>query len=490
MMEHRNILATFLVSIILGVGSITYAQVTTSKIFNIIEYGAVGDGVTMNTTVVQKVINACSESGGGTVWVPAGRFVIGTVQVKSNVTLSLDYGAELLGSQVKKDYPVDHLQPAREGNSECLLYAKNAVNIRFEGLGIIDGRGTPKFFPRRAGPNGKDDRPRLFRFENCENLTFSGLTYRNPAFWGIHLIDCLNVHFTGVTVRMRNNNFNNDGLDLDGCENVLIENCDIVSGDDAICLKSSLNPCRNIVVRDCILSSNTAGIKFGSSSYGGFIDVDISNCYFYDCPMGAIKLQSVDGGRLENVSISRIMMERVGSPLFIRLGNRGRNYTKNTETGSSQGPDVKPEGGGVGSIKNIRISNVVAQVSIEDREKAAQALYKNLKVDDTPGVTDKEKAMAGPIMITGIPGHLVEDVVMENIEISYPGLGTKADAKREVPEDIARYPEQFFFGPLPAWGAYIRHGKNITFKNVQMKLRDLDARERIVLDDVDGFVKE
>ena len=456
-------------------------------IFNVKDYGAIGDGVAMDTVALQKAIDVCSEAGGGTVWIPAGRFVIGTVQVKSNVTLSLDYGAELLGSQNKKDYPIDHLRPAREGNSECLLYAEDATNIRFEGLGVIDGRGTPEFFPKRAGPGGKDDRPRLIRFENCENLTFSGLTYKNPAFWGIHLIDCRNVHFTGVTVRMRNNHSNNDGLDIDGCENVLIENCDIVSGDDAICLKSSLNPCRNVVVRDCIVSSAAAAVKFGTSSYGGFIDVDISNCYFYDCPMGAIKLQSVDGARLENVSISRIVMEDVGSPLFIRLGNRGRTYTKNTRTGSNQGPDVKPEGAGVGSIRNIRMSDVVAKVSFLDREKAARSPHQVLKVDDSPEKTDKEKAMAGPIMITGIPGRYVEDVLLENIEISYPGLGTEADAKREVPEDIARYPEQFFFGPLPAWGAYIRHAKNVTFKNVEMKLREPDARERIVLEDVVSF---
>ncbi len=458
--------------------------------FNIKDYGAVGDGETLNTKAIQRAIDACSAAGGGKVWIPAGRFVIGTVQVKSNVTVSLDYGAELLGSQNKKDYPIENLRPAREGNSECLLYAEDATNIRFEGLGVIDGRGQPEFFPKRAGPGGRDDRPRLIRFENCENLTFSGLTYKNPAFWGIHLIDCRNVHFTGVTVRMRNNHSNNDGLDIDGCENVLIENCDIVSGDDAICLKSSLNPCRNIVVRDCIVSSATAAVKFGTSSYGGFIDVDISNCYFYDCPMGAVKLQSVDGARLENISISRIVMEDVGSPLFVRLGNRGRTYTKNTYTGTRVLNEGKSEGAGVGSIKNIRMSDVVAKVSYLDRVAAAKSPYKVLEFEEGSELSEKEKGMAGPIMITGIPGHYIEDIVLENIEISYPGLGSKEDAKREVPEDIARYPEQFFFGPLPAWGAYIRHAKNVTFKNVKMNVRAPDARERIVLVGVEGFDEE
>ena len=445
-----------------------------SKIFNIKNYGAVGDGVAMDTVAVQKAIDTCSETGGGIVWIPAGRYVIGTVQVKSNVTLSLDHGAELLGSQDMKDYPIDKLRPAREGNSECLLYAEDATNIRIEGLGVIDGRGSREFFPRRAGPGGKDNRPRLIRFDNCKNLTFSGVTYKRSAFWGLHLIDCKDIHFNGITVRMRNNNSNNDGMDLDGCENVLIENCDIDSGDDAICLKSSKNPCRNIVVRNCRVASSTAALKFGTSSRGGFIDVDVSNCYFYNSPMGAIKLQLVDGGRLENVDISRIVMDEVGCPIFIRLGNRGTSFTGKSP--SSRGADAKPQGVPVGTLKNIRISDVVAKVVIENRDK-------------TPSFTDKEKAKAGPIMITGIPGHCIENVVLENIDISFPGHGTEEEAKRVVPEDIARYPEQFFFGVLPSWGAYIRHARNVEFKNVNLTTRSPDQREKIVLVDVEGFVE-
>ncbi|EMI16862.1 glycoside hydrolase family 28 [Rhodopirellula maiorica SM1] len=315
------------------------------------------------------------------------------------------------------------------------------------------------------------------RMESCEDITFSGVTYKRPAFWGLHLIDCKNIHFNAVTVRFRNNNYNNDGLDLDGCENVLIENCNLSTGDDAICLKSSLNPCRNIVVRACRADSNTAAVKFGTSSRGGFINISITNCYFHDCPMGAIKLQSVDGGRLENVNISRIVMKDVGNPLFMRLGNRGTTY------GEVRGKSP------VGTLKNIRVSDLVAEVTVEDRVKAAEAVYKNLKVDTNPGVTDSEKSKAGAIMITGIPGHAIENVVLENIKISYPGHGTEEDAKRVVAEDIDRYPEQFFFGVLPAWGAYIRHAKNVEFKNVELTFRGDDARQQIVLDDVEGFVE-
>jgi polygalacturonase len=474
-MKQRKMLVVLLVLSMVSMGSIVCAETNNPKIFNIKDYGAVGDSVSLNTVALQKAIDICTESGGGVVWIPAGKFVIGTVHIKSNVTLSLDHGAELLGSQDINDYPVDKLSQAREGQSQCLLYAKDATNIRFEGLGIIDGRGTHVAFPRnRLGQRG-DNRPRLLRFENCENLSFSGLTFKRPAFWGLHLIDCNTIHFNAITLRFRNNNFNNDGLDLDGCENVLIENCDLETGDDAICLKSSRNPCRNIVVRNCRMASNTAALKFGSSSHGGFIDVSVTNCYFYDCPMGAMKLASVDGGRLENIQISRIVMEEVGCPIFIRLGSRGSTFGE-----GGKAP--------VGTLKNIRISDVVAEVTVEDRVKR-KTVYRRINVDTTPGVTDDEKSRVGPIMITGIPGHYVEDVILENIKISFPGHGTEKDAKRVVPEDEDRYPEQFFFGVLPAWGAYIRHARNIKFKNVELTLRGSDARQKTVLDDVEGFVE-
>lgn len=412
----------------------------------------------MDTQAVQDAIDACSGSSGGIVWVPQGRYHIGTIRMKSDVTLSLDYGAYLLGSQNLADYATD-LSVPREGDGYCLIYAEDATNMVFEGLGVIDARGTPEVFPREKGP-----RPRLMRMVNCDRLAFSGLTYKNPAFWGIHLIDCRNIRFDAVEIRFRDNQYNNDGIDLDGCRDVLLENCDIDAGDDAICLKSTaLHPCSNIVVRGCELTSDTAAIKFGTSSRGGFVDISVTNCRFYRCPMGAIKLELVDGGRLENVEISRIVMEDVGDPIFIRLGNRGRTYKK--QTGQKLGADVEPEGAPVGSIKNIRISDLAAEVTGEDKEKS------------------------GGIMITGIPGHYVEDVVLENIEISYPGGGTTEDAERVVPEDEARYPEQFFFGVLPSWGAYIRHARNIEFKNVEMRTRTPDKRKKIVLEDVEEFVE-
>ena len=466
-MKQRKISRFLLVSVIAGMASVACAEMVKPKMFNIKSYGAIGDGVARETRAVQKTIDACHAAGGGVVWVPAGDFQIGTIILKSNVTLSLDYGASLLGSQNLTDYPTEGLDDPREGGPRCLIYAKDASNIAIEGLGVIDGRGTPEAFPRFSSGSGRSrrglPRPRLLRMDSCENLIFSGVTYKRPAFWGLHLIDCKSIHFKAVTIQFRNNNTNNDGIDLDGCENVLIENCDINSGDDAICLKSSKNACRNIVVRRCKVTSNTAPLKFGTSSRGGFIGVRVTNCYFYDSPMGAIKLQLVDGGRLEDVDISRILMKNVGNPIFIRLGNRGRTYTK--QRGRRLGGNSAPKKAAVGTIRNVRIGDLVAEVTGRDRSRS------------------------GPIMITGIPGHCVEGITLENISITYPGGGSGEDAQHAVPEDIARYPEQFFFGILPSWGAYIRHARNIRFVNVELKTRAADARQKLYLEDVEGFVE-
>lgn len=475
-MKKNTFLIVAMLLATLAFGQVQFPINPSQRVFNIKDFGAVGDSITLDTKAFQAAIDECTNAGGGVVWVPAGKYHLGTIILRSNVTLSLDYGSYLLGSQNLADYDSTLRVAREEANSQSLIYAEDATNISIEGLGVIDGRGSRAVFPRKDENGKKLPRPRLLRMENCNQVKLSGVTYKRPAFWGIHLVDCSNVHIDGIKVRFTGNNSNNDGLDIDGCQNVLIENCDIESGDDGICLKSSLNPCRNYVIRNNIVKSHTSPLKFGTSSAGGFIDVSVSNCYFYDSPMGAIKLELVDGGVMENIDISRIKMDNVGSPIFIRLGNRGRIYENFTE--QIQNANARPEGAPVGSVKNIRISEVVADVQLT----SAKGPNKEF--------TDKQRAMAGPIMIAGIPNHYIENVVLENIEISYPGLGTKKDTKREVPEDIARYPEQFFFGVLPGWGAYIRHAKNIEFNNVKMTLRSEDEREMIVLDDVEGFVNQ
>jgi polygalacturonase len=428
--------------------------------FNILDFGAVGDGTTLNTKSVQKAIDRCAENGGKVV-VPSGNFVIGTIILKSNVELHITEGGNLLGSISLVDYSTTN-QGSIEAPAfnKCLVYAENATNIKITGKGIINGRGFKTNFPEKIDGN-LGERPMLMRFINCKDVHFSDITFMNSASWCTHMIDCDSVILQNVSIDCHVN-INNDGFDLDGCRNVLIENCNIRSDDDAICLKSTTTRLtENIIVRNCRAVSHTSAFKCGTSSRGGFKNISITDCDFSDSRVGVIKLMVVDGGILEDVTISNIKMENVEGPIFIRLGNRGRKYDVPTEQIYKK--EVESEGAAVGSVKNITIRNIKANVISDNLSRNG-------------------------IMISGIPGHYIENVSLEDIEISYPGGGTVEDSKKTVAEDIARYPEQFFFGTLPSWGAFIRHARNIEFKNVTMSTRTPDFREKIVLNDVQGFL--
>lgn len=426
--------------------------------FNVKSHGASGGGAGLQTSAFQAAIDACHDGGGGVVVVPAGSFVVGSLRMRSNVRLRLESGAVLLGSTDLVDYAAE-IQGAVEAPAfdKCLIYAEDAENISFEGFGVVDGRGSPEAFPVAVGGT-LADRPMLMRLVNCKRITCSDMTFRNPASWGIHLVACRKVRFERITMESKDNNYNSDGLDLDGCSDVVIENCRISTGDDAICLKSTtLEPCSNIMIRNCVLSSDTAGFKLGTSSRGGFMDVKLTDTHFHDCPMGAIKLLLVDGGRMERVELSRLTMENVGGPLFVRLGNRGRLYHQPTE--QVYGAEVHPEGAGVGHIRGLLVRDLQAKVTGSQLDRQG-------------------------IMITGIPGHRVENITLENVRVVFTGPALDKPVTHEVPEDAARYPEQFYFGTLPSWGLYARHVDGLVMRNVRIDRTERDARSPFHLQNV------
>ncbi|MDQ8183297.1 glycosyl hydrolase family 28 protein [Pelagicoccus sp. SDUM812005] len=423
--------------------------------------GLVGDGRALETKAFQSLIDRAEP--GSVIKVVAGRYVVGTLKLKSDLELHLGEGTELLGSKSIDDYARD-VYPAIEAPAfdECLIFAENASNVKLSGKGGIDGRGHRETFPVKLEDGSLGDRPMLIRFVNCQNVTFEGITLKNAASWCTHMIDCDNLIFRGITIDSHVNT-NNDGLDLDGCKNVLIEDCNIVTGDDSICPKStSTRLCENFVVRNCRVVSHTSAFKLGTSSRGGFRNMLVTDCDFSDTRMGAIKLMIVDGGLIEGIRIQNIVANNVEGPLFIRLGNRGRAYDAPTE--QIYATDAKSEGVPPGIVRDIHISNLKATVVSDDPKRCG-------------------------IMISGIPGHYIEDVLLENIEISFPGGGTAEDAARVVPEREAQYPEAFFFGTLPAWGAYIRHARNVEFRNVRLSARAPDLRERVILEDVQDFTQ-
>jgi len=421
---------------ILAAGSVIAAE----ELYDVRDYGAKPGGKTLCTTSIQKAIDACSQSGGGTVYLPPGAFLSGTIYFKTGVTLRLAAGCTLLGSTDLKDYPptVQAFRSYTDNYTDkSLIYGENVERIAITGEGTIDGRGASFEGPYKV-------RPYMIRFIQCRNVTVKDVTIKDSPMWVQHYLTCDDVRITGITVRSLVNH-NNDGIDIDSCRRVVISNCNINSGDDAIVLKStSARVCRDVAISNCVLSSRCNALKMGTESNGGFENIVITGCSIYDTRLAGIALEIVDGGTMDRVVVSNITMNKVGAPLFIRLGNRARVFKKDMK---------KPA---IGVMRNVTISNI-------------------------------EAAGANPTgcAISGLPEAKIENVTLNNLRLSFEGGGTNADAARETPEKPADYPEYSMFGRLPAYGLYCRHVKGLKLLNVQLQLEKPDRRHAVVFEDVE-----
>ena len=423
------------------------------NIFNIKDFGAVGDGQTLDSKAIQDAVCNASEVA-GTVFFPPGDYKTGTIFLKSDITLQLCGKAKVLGSTDIEDYSNEITGCIESPDfKNTLFYAENEKNISFTGEGTIDGVGSAFVIM----PDIEILRPMMMRFVGCRNIKFEGIELKDSGSWCCHMISCKDIFINNLRLNNHGNR-NNDGFDLDSCENVSISNTHINSIDDSICLKSTTDtPCSNIAISNCIISSETATIKFGTSSKAGFSNIAISNCVFYDCPMGTIKLICVDGGVLENITINNITMENVGSPLFIRTGKR--NLTFETPKGNDfWGPGEKNDRK-IGEIRNILISNIRADVSLTDLDKT-------------------------PMMITGLKESKVKNITLSNFNITFAGGGSLEDSMRKVDEDPYKYPEQWFFGILPAYALYARHVAGLKMDNMNFILSGEDKREAVIFEDV------
>lgn len=426
--------------------------------FNILKYGAIGDGTTLNTEAIQKAIDACYQSGGGKVIFPEGRFLSGTIVLKDNITIHFERNAVLLGSTDLKDYR--NLDPFTEGLGIdvgwALLVAVDAKNIGLEGEGTIDGQGSAikeKHILTDTRPEGQrwGLRPFLVRIVRCDGVTVNGLTLKYAGAWTSHYFQSKNLHIENVKI-MSVGVAHNDGIGIDGCQDVVIKNCDVVSGDDALVFKttSSKMACRNIEVSGLRLKSSQAGIKMGTESMAAFENIKISKCHIYETRNGGIKLLTVDGANLRNVEISDITMEDVRTPMLFRLGSRLSVFRKTSDT-------KQP----TGTFENVVIRNVKANASA------------NAQLMPPSG-----------ILITGVPGHYITGLTLENIEINLAGGGLAEHARQAVPEAIDQYPEVKTFGPrVPAYGVWARHVKGLKLKNVKFNLDHNDLRPALVCED-------
>lgn len=245
----------------------------TERIYNIESFGAIGDGKTLNTKAIQQAIDSCSLNG-GKVYIPKGIFVSASLELKDNIVIYVDNQGVLLGSPELGDYP---LRPST--GKRAFLYGYNVKNVSFSGSGEINGNSGSRNFYHDDPLNGIQGglRPFLFSINNLENINFRDLTIRNGAFWNIAMEKCKHVSVDNIKIFSRIV-ANNDGIDLTDCENVIIANSYIDTGDDGICLKNhSTDGVRFVTITNCITKSESNCIKFGTASVGGFEDITISN---------------------------------------------------------------------------------------------------------------------------------------------------------------------------------------------------------------------
>ncbi len=421
----------------------------TVKTMDVTASGVMGDGTTLNTAKIQEAINACSTSGGGIIRFPAGRYLTGTIEIKSNVTLELDEQATLLGSTNVADYR--NLDPFIDGSGNplghALIVAMDAENVGIIGKGTVDGQ-SPAL---KAKQKPYAMRPFLLRWVRCSKVTVRDVHLTSPGSWTLNFHQTKGAVIEGVTIRSRDLGMhNNDGIDLDSSENVRIRNCDIVSGDDALCIKatSSGKPSRDIVASDCKLSTRCNAIKLGTEAIGGFENISISNCAITNTKMSGIALYCVDGADLRNVTISDITMDGVIVPISIRLGSRLSTFREGDK------PKATP-----GKLRDVTIKNVSA----------------------------KNIGMIG-MLINGVPGYPVEALTLENIQFELPGVGTEQQAQTKLGEKEKNYPEFDMFGKtMPAYAIYARHVRGVNFNKIRANLLKPDVRPASVFIDVEDI---
>jgi hypothetical protein len=440
---------------------------STAKDYPASLFGIYSDGVTLNTRSIQFAIDYINQQGGGRLVFDVGRFLTGSIHLKSNVTIHLLEGAVLLGALNPLDYDRKHLT--------ALILCHDQKNVAITGIGVIDGQGRQvarnvvelvhKGLIKDAFRNDRPEvpiRPMLIYFQNCKNILIKNVTMRNAAAWVQTYDQCKNLRVDSITVDSRAF-WNNDGIDIVDCDSVTISNSYIDADDDAICLKSHDSTgaiCQNVVVRNCTIRSSANGIKFGTASLGGFKNVKLINIKVFDTYRSAIALEAVDGGFLENVEADSIYVQNSGHAIFLRIGARRQGGSR---------------------LENIRIKNVTVEIAATKPDAGYE--YEG-PIEDMP------RNISPAIIIAGLPGALINDVSFNNIEIKHPGGGNPEFARvslnelDKVPEIPASYPDFSKFVELPAWGVYIRHAKNIGFTNIRLSCNKKDYRTAIILDDV------
>jgi polygalacturonase len=455
----------------LAIASQCLAQNTT---YPITRYGAVADGKTDNTKAIQKAIDAAAEGGGGKVLIPTGKFVTGVITLKSNIDLHFEKGAALLATINRADYGPQ--------KASALIVGNNLQHVAITGAGTIDGRGNALlkdiYRMLRAGTLKDDEwqtyndwhqmrpaesnRPHIIDLTACKGVTLKNITIKDGLCWIQDYRSCEDMVIDSITV-ISNTFLNNDGIDLVDCKNVKLTNSFFNVADDGICLKSSdpNGACENIDISHCRIRSSASAFKMGTASFGGFKKIKVRDIEVYDTFRSAIAIETVDGGAIEDIDIRNVTARNTGNAIFIRLGQRNKKANP-------------------GTVRRVYIGNVKAQIPA-GKPDAGYPM-------DGPEVRFKHHVF--PSGIDGIKGYDVQDVTLEDINITYEGTVKKDYAKfnisalAAIPEVISDYPEFSMFGELSAWGFFVRHADGVTFKNVKLNYLKNDLRTAVIFDDV------
>ncbi|HTS24432.1 MAG TPA: glycosyl hydrolase family 28 protein [Bryobacteraceae bacterium] len=438
-----------------------------ARVYSVRDFGAKGDGQTLDTAAVQSAIDACARDRGGTVLVPAGDFVVGTLELKSNVTLHLSASGRLLGSATPEHYSAGKGVPPGNGNV-VLLYAVDADNVTVEGRGVIDGHGD-KFYTGKGdntGPGGNRAegyflRPHLAVFYRCRNLLVRDVFLTRSAYHCMRILECRYVHLDGVRIYNRVN-LNNDGFHINSSQYVNIANCNVACQDDACALFGSN---RFVTVTNCTFSTRWSIFRFGG---GEAENIAVSNCVIYETYGCVIKMRCGAGSRIENVSFSNLVMNDVTGPISVGLDSTVRR----PPTGGASPPPASANPRPKGIVRNLMFNGIRATVVSEGRQYADMPFRNNFRPGETRTC----------ITLNGVGGEFLEGITFQDVHVTYGGGGTAEEAaRRDVPAMAGEY---FELGTLPAYGLYARGVRGLSMSNVRFEVTAPDLRPAMVFDRV------
>jgi polygalacturonase len=453
--------------------------------YNVRAFGAKGDGKTLDHLAINRAIAAAARTGGGTVVVPPGVYLCGSIHLQSNINLDIEAGATILGApQSMNAYDLTEPwtnNPYQDGGHcyfhNSLIWGENLTNVSITGHGMINGGGlvrgdrildvmcgnmrwnSTNYVPAKTNYPPVRLGNKAVALKLCRNVLIRDITIYHGGHFAILVTGCTDMTVDNVTM-----DTDRDGIDIDCCKNTMVSNCRINSpNDDGLCPKSSFALGRrvlteNLTIVNCQVSGFEEGtlldgtmksslrhngrIKFGTEASGGFRNCTVANCTFRSCK--GLALEEVDGGVMENISINNLTMVDVPDyAIYITTGKRNRS-------GTIDGPSV---------CRNISISDVIAD-----------------------GV-----GKAAGVEIFGLPGHPVEGVRLDNIRIVNDGGGTTNNAARMPVELAYGYSDPSREGIMPAYGVFARHVKGLELANMDLSFKTNDLRPAIICSDVNGL---